>query len=113
ETPLLARRTFDFARHAQPLGGRFAIEGVTHVLTGRDLRSALGPGIPAGSALIYRNPDALPRVRLMGRPLYVTNDLHAIETLDELQQGFTQYLIVEDPDEPLANASDAFVPGSA
>ena len=57
---------------ARPGSGRFDLEGVTHLVTGRPAAGgAARPGEPAGTALVVRNPGALPRARLMGRPVYV------------------------------------------
>ena len=43
ETPIIARRFLDYTDHAWIGGGRFEIEGVTHVLTGQRLKGKLLP----------------------------------------------------------------------
>jgi hypothetical protein len=129
ETPIVPRRLIEFYDHTRPGWGRFDIEGVSHVLTssplierkGPDERSYLGrmlfdrfaiylpgtgPGQKAGSAYIYKNPFAMPRARLMGRPLYVAGERDAIGALDRLGPSQRDRLVVEDPFRPLPESAD-------
>ena len=96
-------------------GGRFDIESVTHVLTGRRWRGMIlpGPSQPAGKAFIHRNERALPRVRLAGKPLYAKDVTEAIALINRLTQvdQLRDRLIVEDPARPLP--ADAEVTGTA
>ena len=100
-TPMIARRYLAYTDHARVRQGRFDIEGVTHLLTGRNLAGAFGRGEPAGAAIIYRNPDALPRVRMLGRPVYAHGEAGAIAAVDRLGEEIRRRLVVEDPDRPL------------
>ena len=56
-----------------------------------------------GAAIIRRNPEALPRARIMGRPVYAPDARQARELLVELgnQNRLRDHLIVEDPTRPL------------
>jgi hypothetical protein len=111
ETPLISRRCYTFASEAPAYAGRFDLQGVTHLVAGPELVVGLGPGTPAGSAFIYRNPGALPRVRLMGRPTYFEREGDVVESIALLGKNWSRYLLVEDPDKPLA--TDAEVTGTA
>jgi hypothetical protein len=101
ETPLIARRYLEYAEHARIRGGRFDIDGVTHVLGGSWLASTFGRGQRVGSTHVYRNPGALPRVRLLGRPYYTRDEAASIAVLDRLGGEIRRRLVVEDPDRPL------------
>jgi len=114
ETPMKARRFLDYTDHA--IGkGRFDIEGVSHVITGRRLRGKILPvrGEPAGAAFIHRNANVQPRARLAGRPVYAEDRLSAVAALDRLTVDSTlrDHLVVEDPEHPLP--ADAAVSGTA
>jgi hypothetical protein len=111
-TPMISRRLFDFSLHAAGRM-RFDLESDTHILTGRRHKSEFAPlpSAKAGAAFIHRNPTALPRARLAGRPVYVADQTRAIETLDRLGTALSDYLVVEDPARPLAQ--DARVSGTA
>jgi hypothetical protein len=115
ETPMLARRFLDYTDHAAVGRGRFDIEGVTHVVTGRRSKGKIlnVPSEPAGAAFIHRNKGALPRARLAGRPVYAGNRLGAIAALDRLtlQNQLRDHLVVEDPTRPLP--ADATCRGTA
>ncbi len=110
ETPIIARRFLAFSEHAAARS-RFNIEGVTHLLTGHNMSSAFGPSEPVGSAYIYRNAEALPRARLVGKPVYVTGETEAIEAVEKLGAEIESRLVVEDPDRPLSPS--ATVEGTA
>jgi len=114
-TPMISSRMVDYTDHAMLSRGRFDLEGVTHIVTGRK-HLALFPGLrgqPAGSAIILRNARALPRARLAGKPVYALNQSDAIAALDRLSKDNTllDLLIVEDPTRPLPAA--ASVSGTA
>jgi hypothetical protein len=103
-TPMYSRRLFDFG---DPLGTsrsfpwRFDIEGDTHLLHGKGVEGARGE--PVGSALLQRNPDALPRARIVGRPVYAPDERQAVAMLVALgqQNQLRERLVVEDPSHPL------------
>jgi hypothetical protein len=107
ETPIIPRRMLEYTDHARPGRGRYDIEGVSHLLTGRGLAAAMGPSQHVGTAYIHRNPGALPRVRLMGRPYYVVDEKAAIAALDALGGEIRHRLVVEDPDLPLPEHAEA------
>ncbi len=100
ETPLISRRIVGFTQHARFEWGRWDLESVTHVVTGLNTRIGLGQPIRAGAALIYRNPSAFPRARIVGRP-YCANEEAAIEALQQLGPAIRGRLIIEDPSMPL------------
>ena len=107
ETPIISRRMLDYTDHAGVGRGRFDIESVTHLVTGKHPGGLkLGPIEPAGTAIIHHNPRALPRARLMGRPVYAESRMKAINAMDRLQDGIRDHLVVEDPDHPLAADAD-------
>jgi hypothetical protein len=111
ETPIYPRRMLEYTDHV-PLGsGRFAIESVTHVVTGRRVHSSLGAGTTAGSALIRQVANPLPRARLAGSPVYAADEAAAVAAVDRLGKEVRNRLVVEDPDRPLP--PDAEVSGSA
>ena len=109
ETPIRDRRTFFYTDGA--LDRRHLdVASVTHALIGRGraLRDLDRPK-RVGSANLQRNPGALPRARLVGRPLYVADRpsaARALRTVDPRER-----LVVEDPDRPLA--ADAAPEGRA
>jgi hypothetical protein len=115
ETPIIPRRHLAYTDHARIGGGRFDIESVTHVLTGRRWRGKIlpVPSQPAGQAFIHRNSRALDRVRLAGRPLYARDVTEASALIDRLTRSdqLSRYLIVEDPTRPLTARAE--VNGSA
>jgi Bacterial membrane protein YfhO len=105
-TPMYPRRVLTFHEHAS-MPARIDVEGVTQILAGRPTSSARGEAQHAGSAYILRNPNAQPRARLMGRPVYVKNEADAARALDDLGESIHDRLIVEDPDNPLPEAAVA------
>jgi hypothetical protein len=115
ETPMIARRSLDYTDHALIGRGRLDIESVTHVVTGRQFKGMIinVPGEPAGAAFIHRNKGALPRARLVGRPVYAANRLGAIAALDRLtlKNQLCDHLVVEDPTRPLPE--EATITGTA
>ncbi|MBX6315883.1 MAG: YfhO family protein, partial [Isosphaeraceae bacterium] len=109
ETPILPSRRLRYSD--TPDFARFDVEGLSHILTGRPGRSPLGEPVRVGSAYIFRNPGALPRARLLGRPVYVRDDRQADQALKDLGPAIRDRIVVEDPDQPLP--PDAVVSGSA
>jgi hypothetical protein len=81
------------------------------VVTGRNLRTRFQPNEPAGAGFIHRNPHALPRARLAGRPVYVGGKDEAIAVLERCGPELRDRLVVEDPARPLD--PDALVSGTA
>src|SRR5262249_26438077 len=107
-TPMVARRFLAFT-HDQGASSRqyrFDLQSVTHQLTGRELRGLFGPVERVGTAYISRNAAALPRVRLVGRPVYAANEAEAVAAVERLGAGIRNRVVVEDPDRPLAPGSD-------
>ncbi|HMB04827.1 MAG TPA: YfhO family protein [Isosphaeraceae bacterium] len=107
ETPIVPRRLVEYYNHARAGGGRFDLESVTHLLTSLPFIPGRGPGEPAGTTYLYRNRGALPRARLMGRPLYVADERGAIAALDRLGPARRDRLVIEDPDRPLPERAEA------
>lgn len=105
ETGFLPRRVIEFSDHVPAGSGRFAIQGVTHVVSSRSNVPLFGPPEPAGSAYIYRGTGARPRARLLGRPVYAAGEAEAMTALDRLGHEVVDRLVVEDPDRPLAAGS--------
>ena len=113
ETPIIPRRLLTYTDHAKQTEGRFDIESVSHWVRSRKASSPLlGPGEVAGNALIFKNPNVLPRVRRLGRPIYVANEDEAAAALDRLDGTVRERIIVEDPSRPLL-ANEAKVDGTA
>jgi len=75
-------------------------------MTGRNTRHAFLPNDPVGSAFVYRNPNVLPRARLLGRPVYVDDAADGVKALERLGAEKRTRLIVEDPTRPLAAAAE-------
>ncbi len=91
--------------------GRFDVEGVSHVLSGGGPIAGLPPPERAGAALIHRNPAALPRARLMGRPVYADGEEGAARAVAALGPAIRDRVVVEDPSRPLPEGAGVF--GSA
>lgn len=106
ETPIHARRLDDFEKATRAAGGQLDLEGVSHLLT-----SWPQEGISTrrhekvGSAYIYRNPGALSRARLVGRPAYADDRASAVAAL--ARTDLRRRLVVEDPDRPLPAEAEA------
>jgi hypothetical protein len=111
ETPMIPKRLKDYFDHVKIGTGRLDIESVSHVVTGRNFRNMFLPSDPAGVAFIHRNATVLPRVRLVGRPVYVDGPADAIAALERLGPENRNRLIVEDSTHPLS--PDADVSGTA
>jgi hypothetical protein len=110
-TPMYSRRLFDFG---DPLGvtrsfsWRFDLEGDTHILRGRRGEAERGEA-GVGAAYLRRNPDALPRARIVGRPAYAPDERQALALLVDLgnQNQLRDRLVVEDPSLPLSPSATA------
>jgi hypothetical protein len=106
ETPMIPKRLLDYFDHAKRGAGRYDIESVSHVVTGRNLRKMFSPNEPAGEAFIHHNPKVLPRARLAGRPIYVDGPVAAVETVAAMSPETRDRLIVEDPSRPLPESAE-------
>jgi hypothetical protein len=102
-TPMVPRRLMALThRELEPSRQYlFDLQAVTHELTGRDLRGVFGSTQQVGKAFITRNSTALPRVRLMGRPIYAAGEAEAIAAVRRQGALVRNRLVVEDPDRPL------------
>ncbi|WP_337174160.1 YfhO family protein [Paludisphaera sp.] len=110
-TPMISQRSLDYTDHAKYRAGRFDIDSVSHILAGRAGRDTFTPNERVGEAFLHANPDARPRARLEGRPLYADDRAEAIAAIDRLGPDLKNRLIVEDPGRPLG--PDAEAAGSA
>jgi hypothetical protein len=114
-TPMKSSRAVDFTDNTVFGRGRFDLEGVTHLVTGRAHRSKFKhlPHQRVGAAFVFRNAQALPRARLAGRPVYAADQAEGAAALQRLTLANTllDHLVVEDPTEPLP--TDAVVSGTA
>lgn len=106
ETPMLPRRLLEFTDHVLPAEGRFDLQGVTHLVTALTNVEGWGKGTPAGSAYVYRNPNVLPRARLLGRPIYAESETAAIAALDRFKPSLRDRPVIEDPTRPLPEDAD-------
>lgn len=111
ETPIFPKRMHEYREHTRIGKGRFDVEGVSHVLTNRRANVFSTPSEAAGSAFISRNPNALPRARLMGRPVYADDEAGAVAAIEKLGEGIRGRVVVEDPGRPLP--VDSSVSGTA
>ena len=85
---------------------RFDVEALSHIISASPAPESRRLSKRAGSVFVISNPNALPRVRLMGRPVYVEDEEQAGEALARLGQVIRDRLIVEDPDRPLREDAD-------
>lgn len=104
-SPVVPRRTLEFVRHAGGGSRGLDLEAVTHLVSAHASLAGWGHGRPAGAAYLYRNTGALPRARLMGRPVYVETQQAAVAALDRLGTAVRDRLVVEDPTRPLSAES--------
>lgn len=108
KTPIIPARMLRYTDNAKPFGGRFDLESVTHlVFPSPDAARTLGAPIKTGSAYLFRNPRALPRARLVGKPVYAADEHDAVKQLKRLGAQTLDHVIVEDPLRPLAEGSNA------
>ncbi|AMV37082.1 YfhO family protein [Planctomyces sp. SH-PL62] len=101
ETPMIPRRILDYFDNTRYKAGRFDLDSVSHVVTGRSLRSVFVPNEPVGEAFLHVNPNARPRARLKGRPVYASSREEAVAALTRLGPELLERLVVEDPARPL------------
>jgi hypothetical protein len=113
ETPIFSARRLRFTDVADRvrLHARFDVEGLTHFLSGSPLSNRRDRGVKVGAAYLYTNPTALPRARLLGRPVYAADERAAGRALRALGDAIRARVIVEDPDRPLPE--DATASGAA
>jgi hypothetical protein len=107
ETPMRSKRLtdyFDAVNH--PGCGRFDLESVSHMVVGRGLRGTFRPNEPVGSAFLHRNPQALPRARLVGRPVYVADEKEGAAALESQGPENLRRVVVEDPTRPLSETAE-------
>ena len=112
-TPIISRRYLAYADNAQFGGGRFDVEGVSHVISGPS-RGIVGwdPPVRVGSATVHHNPHVQPRARLVTQPVYVAGEAEAVKALMSLGTKMRDHVIIEDPTRPLAPDAGG-TPGTA
>jgi hypothetical protein len=101
-TPMISRRVLNFGE--QKTGRvRYDLEGDTHLLAGPHPNAAFAalPNLHVGAAYVYRNTAALPRARLLGRPVYAADERQAMAAMNRLGEALREQVVVEDPDQPL------------
>jgi hypothetical protein len=111
ETPMIPRRIVDYTENVLFRAGRFDIDSVSHIVVGRLQRSGFMPNSPIGDAYLHVNKGALPRARLVGRPVYVDDRIAAGAAMDRLKLDLYKRVVVEDPARPLSPTAE--VDGSA
>jgi hypothetical protein len=111
-TPMISRRLDLFSHATEKFPWRHDLESTSHIVTGKKARGRIIPGLgdPAGTAFIYRNAGALPRARLVGRPVYAEDQDQAVLALIRLGARLRHRVVVEDPTYPLPG--DAAVSGT-
>ena len=107
ETPLFPRRLLRLLQRGAIRERAQRRRGGDACPHGRGDLPRPGPPPRAGSALIYRNPHAQPRARLMGLPAYADDERHAARLVGELGVEVRRRLVVEDPGRPLPADADA------
>jgi hypothetical protein len=110
ETPIIPIRRLRFTDHAGP--ERFDLEGMSYFLTGSRGTTLFGnPRAKLGRAYVFHNAGALPRARLVGRPVYSGGEAESVRALKALGLRSRDQVVVEDPDRPLPTG--AIVEGTA
>ena len=109
ETPIISRRRVRFGEWQD--APRYALEGLSHVLSTTPSVDRLGPAEKVGSVYLHKNSAAVSRARLVGRPVYASNERDAIAKLKALGQKSLKRIVVEDERQPVAPDQD--VTGSA
>jgi hypothetical protein len=103
ETPIVARRRLTYSDHVGPVATQLGLAAVTHYVTDIPREpSSEGRGVPAGHAWIHRIPNAFPRARLVGRPIYADGEAGAIAAVKRHRATLRARPIIEDPTHPLA-----------
>ena len=101
ETPMIPRRILDYTDSLHYPEGRFDIDSVSHVVTGRFQRASITPSFPVGASYLHVNKNVLPRARLAGKPVYVADRKAATAALVRLKRELLDRIVVEDPARPL------------
>ena len=106
-TPMISRRVVDFYINA-PRDVRFDLESDTHIVTGSRHHATFSalPSLAVGAAFIHRNMNALPRARLVGKPIYADSRQSAIAAVQRSGIALRDQVVVEDPGRPLAVGSE-------
>ena len=78
---------------------RFAIEGVTHMVTGQPMNATMKP-VQAGSAFVYRLPDPEPRFHWAREVRIVADQAQAEATVKSLGSANTTDVLVVESEEP-------------
>ncbi len=108
---MISRRVVDYTDHAKIGSGRFDLEGVTHLVTGRKQRALFAnlPGQPVGLGVdLIAIPTRCRGPGWLGKPVYALNQSDADAALDRLttENTLLDHVVVEDPTRPLpADAS--------
>lgn len=109
-TPIYSIRRFLY-QNVSGLAG-LDIEGMNYLVTGRKgVHFREDQGTRVGTVKVFRNPEARPRARFLGRPIYASSRTEAMKAVQAGGLAMRDRLVVEDPDRPLAE--DAEATGSA
>jgi Bacterial membrane protein YfhO len=106
ETPMIPRRILDYFNSTLYKAGRFDLDSVSHIITGRLQRNNFTPNEQVGDAFLHVNKNALPRARLAGKPVYAVDREDAMAALVRLQRELFNRIVVEDPARPLDPNAD-------
>lgn len=101
ETPMISRRIIDYFDNTLYRAGRFDLDGVSHIVVGRNNQATFVPNERIGDVYLHVNPNARPRARLAGKPVYAADRAEAVEALRALGPELLNRLVVEDPAQPL------------
>lgn len=102
-TPMHSRRFLEFGDptgQTRSFPWRHDIEGDSHILVGKNVIGARGDEL-IGTAWVQRNRGALPRARILGRPVYAVNEREAVADLILFGNQLRDRPVVEDPTRPL------------
>lgn len=105
-TPIYSVRRFLF----QSLPGLAGpdIEGMNYLVTGRKgVRLRGDEGTSVGTVRVFHNPEARPRARFLGRPVYADSRSGAEEAMKRGGLAVRDRAVVEDPDRPLKPGAEA------
>jgi hypothetical protein len=102
ETPMIPSRWKRYMDATVEVVEQSTVASVSHLLYGFSGQVAgWPPPDQVGTAYVFSNPDRLPRARLMGRPVYASDEDEAVALLNRLGPAIRDQLVVEDPDRPL------------
>ncbi|MFO0956368.1 MAG: YfhO family protein [Isosphaeraceae bacterium] len=110
-TPIIPTRYLAYGDNVLAGAGRYEIESVTHLISTHEKLIGMTPSRAAGSVFVHSNPKALPRARLVGRPIYTGDRPESVRAARRIGAGIRDRLIVEDPARPLSE--DATPVGAA